>query len=79
MILYLLAILYALSMIYILLAEFLYIISIFICRNRTHCQISRCPLRTRCRRSALTDDELEQLKIRISQLEENIPNKKPEN
>ena len=81
MIFYILAVLYVVSMLYILLMQIWYFISIFICRKKSNCQAAHCPVRSYCSKAVFTEAELNEIKELLSTLDDDIPNhtKKPEN
>ena len=69
-------------MLYILLMEIWYFLSIFICRKKTTCQAPHCPVRNYCSKATFTEAELTELKNLLSTLEDDNKNedqKKPEN
>lgn len=75
MIFYVLAILYVISMLYILLVEIWYFLSIFICRKKTNCQFEFCPVRRFCSKAPFTEKEINEIRALLSKMEEE---RKPE-
>ena len=58
---------------YILLVEIWYFLSIFICRKRNNCKKQYCPVRSYCSKSSFTDEELHEINLLLSTLEDDKP------
>ena len=70
MIFYILVVLYVLSMSYILLVEIWYLLSIFICRKKTTCQATNCPMQYHCSKAIFTEEEIKEIQNLLSTLDD---------